>query len=38
MAFTRYVGRAARQGVYSLNGIEYLPYCGSDTVALTFAP
>lgn len=38
MALARYVGRTVRHGVFSENWLDYSPYCGSNTVALTFAP
>jgi len=38
MAFTRYVGRTVRHGVYSDNWMDLTPYCGSNTVPLTFVP
>lgn len=38
MALTRYVGRTVRHGVYSDNWLDLTPYCGSNTVALHFAP
>lgn len=38
MALAHFVGRTVRHGVYSDNWMDLTPYCGSNTVALSFAP
>jgi len=38
MAFTSYIGRTVRHGVFMDHPLTLVPYCGSNTVTLTFTP